>query len=88
MKSTDPRHYKNFDVFEGTRFDFLKRVEFLPGYEFDFHTTEERLLYGIVLAIASSTHARYCADAHFQVLVSHRAPGVLSVAREVRGSFF
>ena len=42
---------KNFNVFEDTRFDFLKRVEFLPVYEFDFHTTEEWLHYGIDLQL-------------------------------------
>ena len=64
---------KNFYVFEDTRFDFLKRVEFLPIYEFDFHTTEERLHYGIVPAVAPSAHAGHSTDAHYQVLVSHRA---------------
>ena len=32
---------KILNVFEDTRFDFLKRVEFLSINEFDFHTTEE-----------------------------------------------
>jgi len=64
---------KNFDVFEDTIFDFLKRVEFLPVYEFDFHTTEERLHCGVVPAVVPSAHAGHCTDAHYQVLVSHRA---------------
>ena len=28
---------KNLRVFEDTRFDFLKRVEFFSVYNFDFH---------------------------------------------------
>ena len=56
MLNADARDFKKFNVFEDTRFDVLKRVKFLPTYEFDFHTTEERLHYVIVSALTSYTH--------------------------------
>lgn len=65
MLNVDVCDYKNFNVFEDIRFDFLKWVEFFFVYEFDFYRIEKWFYNGVVLVVVFFIYVGYCINIYY-----------------------